>query len=63
MNSTLKDFENDNSEDENFKKVAKEKLNVIQEKDETKDKNDEKPEDMLIKMTNLMSLLQQWKKR
>ena len=48
IDSTYEDFENDNSEDENLKKVAKEKLknnNLKEKKDESKDKNDEKTEE------------------
>ena len=48
IDSTYEDFENDNSEDENLKKVAKGKLknnNSKEKKDETKDKNDEKTEE------------------
>ena len=48
IDSTYEDFENDNSEDENLKKVTKEKLknsNLKEKKDEAKDKNDEKTEE------------------
>ena len=48
IDSTYEDFENDNSEGENLKKVAKEKLknnNLKEKKDESKDKNDEKTEE------------------
>ena len=49
IDSTYEDFENDNSEDGNLKKVTKEKLknnnNTKEKKDESKDKNDEKTEE------------------
>ena len=49
IDSTYEDFENDNSEDSNLKKVTKEKLknnnNTKEKKDESKDKNDEKTEE------------------
>ncbi len=48
IDSTYEDFENDNSEGENLKKVAKEKIknnNLKEKKDESKDKNDEKTEE------------------
>ena len=48
IDSTYEDFENDNSEDGNLKKVAKEKLknhDTKEKKDESKDKNDEKTEE------------------